>query len=566
MYLLCVELMLFGALSALTVQLVKYYELSVATEERAWGWDDVALGANLGLGAFVMMWIHPWLYAALSVGLFVLFFALWMDAVLYRIFTIELGFDGVGGVVATLLFAELAAFQRARRFFAENLAFSAFPAIVAIGLLRMMFAPDSLWRGLSGFLLAVYFTVIYRGYRCRVRRDRPASRSLSWFFRARPLPDAASVELTAEHRAILDAEPRAPGPSPRFGALGGEAKTSVVIFSFESAGRTDVAAPGTATKFVSKLSARAVRSRNHFCVSPTTNNAHAAWYAEGSVLPLVEAGYRTVYLTTVHTRHFGLRPILERAGFEHIIDAAVLAPHALDGGRISDYALLAAGLEQLAALPDDGPKFIHVHAANTHVPYRVVDEDRFHRYDARDDRGRFLNGLEETDFIFSELWAALERRKLLRDPLVVLTSDHGQSFGELGYHSHGSAVTQEQLMVPLILRHPSLVPEELAYSTHYDLIPTVLDLLGLQAGEGWGESLFHPQREHQLLVWAGHPSRSTTTNFGLVLGTQKITLDLVRDQCRISDWSDGQVRELRGREKEYYATFLSRLMKRRGIA
>lgn len=562
MYLLCVELMLFGALSALTVQLVKYYDLSAAAEVRAWGWDDVALGGNIGLLAFLALWIHPWLYAALSAGLFVLFFALWMDALLFRIFTIELGFDGVGGVVATLLFAELAAFTRARRFFAENLAFAAFPALVGIGLLRMMFPPDSLWRGLSGFLLAVYFTVIYRGYRCRVRRERPASMALAWFFRARPFPDIASVELAPEHRALIDEEPRAPSPSPRFGVLAGGAGTSVVIFSFESAGRAHVAE----TKWVAELSARGVRSKNHFCVSPTTNNAHAAWYAEGSVLPLVEAGYRTVYLTTVETKHFGLRPILERAGFEHIIDASMLAPHALDGGKLSDYALLSAGLKLIAALPDDGPKLIHVHAANTHVPYRVVDGARFARHDTFDDRGRFLNGLEETDFIFSELLRELGEKNLLREPLVVLTSDHGQSFGESGYHSHGSAVTSEQLMVPLVLQHPNLVPGELEYSSHYDLIPTVLDLLGLHAGEGWGESIFRVGREPKLLVWAGHPSRSTTTNFGLVLGDKKIILDLVRDRCAITDWSDGRGRELRARDKEYYSTLLSRLMKRRGIA
>jgi choline-sulfatase len=67
--------------------------------------------------------------------------------------------------------------------------------------------------------------------------------------------------------------------------------------------------------------------------------------------------------------------------------------------------------------------------------------------------------------------------------LVVLTSDHGESLGERGHMDHGEWLYEEQLRVPLVLRHPQLIspgarirePVQMV-----DLAPTLLDLLGVE--------------------------------------------------------------------------------------
>ena len=184
------------------------------------------------------------------------------------------------------------------------------------------------------------------------------------------------------------------------------------------------------------------------------------------------------------------------------------------------------------------------------------------------DRDRFETGIEESDDIFGALVEALVGRGVVRDPLLVVTSDHGQSFGALGYHSHGSAVVRDQITVPLLLHHPRLAAGAVASSSHFDVLPTVLDLLGVaDARPGRGSSLCHPDRTPpSLLVWAGHPSRTTTTNYGFVVGDDKYMIDLALDRCLHMDLDDRRPRELCGEEREYVTVLASRLMTARGVA
>ena len=50
------------------------------------------------------------------------------------------------------------------------------------------------------------------------------------------------------------------------------------------------------------------------------------------------------------------------------------------------------------------------------------------------------------------------QRGLLRNTIVVITSDHGEEFGEHGLLSHGSSLYLPSLRVPLIIAHTGRVP------------------------------------------------------------------------------------------------------------
>jgi arylsulfatase A-like enzyme len=82
------------------------------------------------------------------------------------------------------------------------------------------------------------------------------------------------------------------------------------------------------------------------------------------------------------------------------------------------------------------------------------------------------------------------------DTLVVLTSDHGEEFGEHGGIGHGTTVYGELLRVPLILSHPRLLapPRRIAHvSRHLDVAPTLLRLIGVDAPDTFrGGSLLEP--------------------------------------------------------------------------
>ena len=84
-----------------------------------------------------------------------LFFILWLDAALYRIFTVELGASGIGDVVLSNLVAEMRKMRAAQRFFQENRLFTLLPIAALVAHLATLL-PQVLLRGGAEVLLVAY--------------------------------------------------------------------------------------------------------------------------------------------------------------------------------------------------------------------------------------------------------------------------------------------------------------------------------------------------------------------------------------------------------------------------
>jgi arylsulfatase A-like enzyme len=106
-------------------------------------------------------------------------------------------------------------------------------------------------------------------------------------------------------------------------------------------------------------------------------------------------------------------------------------------------------------------------------------------------------------------------RPELQPLLVVLTSDHGESLGEHGYHfAHGEYLYQPTLRVPLLLSFPDRISAGLkvdALAENVDIAPTIVALLGLSRMQAVdGRPLFVPAAGagpgHQA-VWVPAPGR-----------------------------------------------------------
>jgi len=139
-------------------------------------------------------------------------------------------------------------------------------------------------------------------------------------------------------------------------------------------------------------------------------------------------------------------------------------------------------LRQIDQLPPLGPK--------TATP----DEDI---------RGR-LEMLLGVDDSLGRILAALERRGILNDTMVVFTSDHGYFYGEHGLNDERRLAYEETIRIPLVIRYPPLTiagstPPEMALSL--DIAPTLLEVAGLQPGaEIQGRSLV-PVLKKQAREW-----------------------------------------------------------------
>lgn len=117
---------------------------------------------------------------------------------------------------------------------------------------------------------------------------------------------------------------------------------------------------------------------------------------------------------------------------------------------------------------------------------------------------RYINAVHHLDSQLARITTHLEQRGLLENTLVVITGDHGEEFMEKGRWGHNSTFVDEQIRVPLVLWVPGRAAhQETLRTSHLDLLPTLLPLLGVQnPGRDYamGQSLFEPQPKRLLLA------------------------------------------------------------------
>ena len=99
-------------------------------------------------------------------------------------------------------------------------------------------------------------------------------------------------------------------------------------------------------------------------------------------------------------------------------------------------------------------------------------------------RNAYDGAITWLDAHLGDLFTTLESRGLLDSTLVIVTSDHGEEFGEHGLMEHGHSLYLPSLHVPLIISYPLRVPAGRHVTTPVslrDLPATIMDAVGLEA-------------------------------------------------------------------------------------
>lgn len=95
---------------------------------------------------------------------------------------------------------------------------------------------------------------------------------------------------------------------------------------------------------------------------------------------------------------------------------------------------------------------------------------------------RYVNSCHHLDSQFARVIDFLQDEGLLDSTIVILTGDHGEEFLENGHWGHNSGFSEQQVRVPLILWIPgSDHKEETGMTSHLDIIPTILPILGVKS-------------------------------------------------------------------------------------
>jgi choline-sulfatase len=138
----------------------------------------------------------------------------------------------------------------------------------------------------------------------------------------------------------------------------------------------------------------------------------------------------------------------------------------------------------------ESPFFLWTHLYDPHRPY-----DPPGPYGSTYGHNLYVGEIAFADSQIGRLIEALEQRRLLDRTVIIVTADHGESLDEHGERDHGIFIYESVLRVPLIVRAPSLAPHRVGEVVRLtDVMPTILDLVGVRAPRGDGVSLVDVMR------------------------------------------------------------------------
>lgn len=185
-----------------------------------------------------------------------------------------------------------------------------------------------------------------------------------------------------------------------------------------------------------------------------------------------------VHTMSVHGhRYFGKFGGLDR-GFDEVDMSAAPpenAPWDVDNQatspKISDAAIALLSKEEHTK----GPFFLWVHYLDPHADYLKHDDVPDFGKGGRD---MYDGEIAFTDKHIGRVLSVIEAAPWGKKTAVIVTSDHGEAFGEHSMYRHGFEVWEELVRVPLVVALPGAKPSRIqARRGAIDLVPTILELM-----------------------------------------------------------------------------------------
>ncbi len=101
-------------------------------------------------------------------------------------------------------------------------------------------------------------------------------------------------------------------------------------------------------------------------------------------------------------------------------------------------------------------------------------------------------GIKYADDAFGKIIKILDEKGVLDDTVIIISSDHGESQGELGVYGDHQTADNIVARIPYIVRWPGLKTKKVFNSLFYqaDLMATILELAGLRIPKLWDGKSF----------------------------------------------------------------------------
>lgn len=202
---------------------------------------------------------------------------------------------------------------------------------------------------------------------------------------------------------------------------------------------------------------------------------------------------------------------------------------------MDDRVVLSAMKQMFGA--EKKPLFVLIGLSQTHSPYFVANENSQSQWDSP--LIRYEASLREELAVIDSI-ISYWKDNSSRDTVLILTADHGESFGEEGAHAHNYSLYNQETDVPFLLYFIKsgqiYVPK---LGTSVDFKDTILHLLETDSGKTKNNleaNFFHPNYQPNLFLktWNSEIQKSW------VIKDKKYIYHSDRDQLIQMDWSEKQ--------------------------
>ncbi len=338
-----------------------------------------------------------------------------------------------------------------------------------------------------------------------------------------------AASLAPQEAALDDGAKAVPTAAPTLGPHLDFRGRDILLVSVDALRADHVGAYGyrrPTTPRIDQLAAEGARFGAAYSPTPHTSYAVTSMLTGKYLRPLVTLGLGGDSETWAGLlRHYGYRTAAFYPPAVFFIDEALFAGfrdrHLDFEYQKMEFASAAERVTQAAQYleraPAEQPVFLWVHLFEPHEPYVAHAEHRFGDGASPRPVDAYDSEIASSDHAVGKLVELVRRRR--RDPVIIVTADHGEEFGDHGGRYHGTTVYDEQVRVPLVVVGagiPARVVSEPVQTI--DLLPTVLsalrvprparvrgrDLTGLLAGTvAEGEGFAFSETEDRSLVAVG---------------------------------------------------------------
>ena len=279
--------------------------------------------------------------------------------------------------------------------------------------------------------------------------------------------------------------------------------------------RGDVVTPDLAPNINRFAADRGIDFRNHFSGGNSSRmgmfslfyGLPPGYWASFSSLQrptvLVEEMQRQNYQLGLFSSASMYRPVvLDRTAFANVPDLRIVTEPESDPAWKRDQKLTREWFDWLDARNPDRPffgfLFYDATMGRNYPPYHPLQLEPVSDEPEAVEFAKYQTAVNFVDSLVGTVLDDLRARDLLESTVVLISSDHGEEFGESGekLEKHGSGYTRYQLVTPMVLAWPGRQTgiTHQHRTSHYDIVPTLMqDLLGCSnpaSDYSVGENLF----------------------------------------------------------------------------